>query len=312
MTPTIPDGILLVDKPAGQTSHDVVLTARRATGERRIGHGGTLDPFATGLLVLLLGRATRLLPHIDADPKVYDATIVFGAETDTEDAGGTVIREAGLPSRRDVLDAAAQLTGDVMQVPSAFSAKRVGGRRAYAVARKGDAPVLAPVRVRIDAWDSLAWRGSEAGVTEWDVRVTCGGGTYIRALARDLARAAGSAAHLRALRRVRSGAFDVANATSMADLTSDRWESLSPLAALPHLPRVAIDDAAIACVVRGVSIPAAGDAPGDAGWGALVGAESGVLVALAQRRAGEWQPRVVMRPATTTADAEAGAAGRPS
>jgi hypothetical protein len=106
----------------------------------------------------------------------------------------------------------------------------------------------------------------------------------------------------------------------MADLTSDRWELLSPLAALPHLPRVAIDDAAIACVVRGVSIPAAGDAAGDAaggaprdaGWGALVGAESGVLVALAERRAGEWQPRVVMRPATTTADAEAGAAGRPS
>jgi tRNA pseudouridine55 synthase len=297
MTPTTADGVLLVDKPAGMTSHDVVLAARRATGQRRIGHGGTLDPFATGLLVLLVGRATRLLPHIDAEPKVYDAAIAFGAETDTEDVGGAVVREAEQPSRGAVLAAADGLTGDVMQLPSAYSAKRVGGRRAYAVARAGGAPALVPVPVRVDAWESLAWHGTAECVSAWDVRITCGGGTYVRALARDLGRAAGSAAHVHSLRRVRSGVFDVAHAVSLPDLLEGRTALQSPLAALPHLPRVEIDDQSIARLVRGIPIPATGEAD----WGALVAAETGVLVALAERRAGEWQPRVVMRRATDAA-----------
>ena len=129
------DGLLLVDKPAGVTSHDVVNAARRALGEKRIGHAGTLDPFATGLLVLLVGRATRLLPHVSGDPKVYEATIRFGAETDTEDLLGEVTAEAPPPTRDAVERAIPALTGEIDQVPPAYSAKKVGGHRAYAPAR---------------------------------------------------------------------------------------------------------------------------------------------------------------------------------
>lgn len=297
------------------TSHDVVIAARRATGQRRIGHGGTLDPFATGLLVLLVGRATRLLSHIHADPKVYEASIVFAAETDTDDAGGETIREAELPSRDAVLAAIPGLTGDILQMPPAYSAKRVGGRRAYAVARSGKAPALEPVRVRVDSWESLAWHGTPEAASAWDVRITCGGGTYIRALARDLGRAVGSAAHLRSLRRVRSGVFDVADAVSVRDLLEGRAELRSPLAALPHLPHIPIDHDVVARVVRGIAIPASSDAmPGVAtsedtqpSWAALVAADTGVLVALAEFRAGSWHPRVVMRPAI-----DVPLAGRPS
>ncbi|HKV52328.1 MAG TPA: hypothetical protein VJO52_14140, partial [Gemmatimonadaceae bacterium] len=126
------DGLVLVDKPAGVTSHDVVAIARRALGVRRVGHGGTLDPFATGLLVLLVGRATRLLPYLEGEPKVYAATIRLGIETDTDDGTGAVVRAAALPDRAAVERAMRGLTGEVEQVPPAFSAKQVGGRRAHA------------------------------------------------------------------------------------------------------------------------------------------------------------------------------------
>jgi tRNA pseudouridine55 synthase len=132
------DGLLLVDKPAGVTSHDVVLAARRAFGESRIGHAGTLDPFATGLLVLLLGRATRLLPHLDGVPKEYEATIALGRETDTDDRDGVTLRECPPPTDEAIAEAIGQLTGALEQVPPAYSAKRVGGRRAYVAARAGD------------------------------------------------------------------------------------------------------------------------------------------------------------------------------
>ncbi|HEX7940951.1 MAG TPA: tRNA pseudouridine(55) synthase TruB, partial [Gemmatimonadaceae bacterium] len=143
------DGLLLVDKPAGMTSHDVVLAARRAFGESRIGHAGTLDPFATGLLVLLLGRATRLLPHLDVVPKEYEATIALGRETDTDDLHGAVVREAPPPSDAAIADAIVRLTGSLEQVPPAYSAKRVAGRRAYKAARAGVALELAPARVDV-------------------------------------------------------------------------------------------------------------------------------------------------------------------
>ncbi|OYV73471.1 MAG: tRNA pseudouridine(55) synthase TruB, partial [Gemmatimonadetes bacterium 21-71-4] len=201
------DGLLLVDKPAGMTSHDVVAAARRGYGQPRIGHAGTLDPFATGLLVLLLGRGTRLIPYLDAEPKVYDATIRFGAETDTDDVTGAVVREAPLPAPAAVDAALAAMVGDLVQRPPAYSAKQVGGVRAYAAARRGRPLALPPVAVRVHAWTVRARRGADL-----DVTVTCGGGTYVRALARDLGAAAGSAAHLTALRRVRAGIFDVADA----------------------------------------------------------------------------------------------------
>jgi len=141
------DGLLLVDKPGGITSHDVVSVARRALGTRRIGHGGTLDPFATGLLVLLIGHATRLLPHLDGEPKVYDASIAFGGETDTDDVTGTVVATAPLPGIAAILAGLPSLTGAIDQVPPAYSAKQVDGRRAYDAARRGAALELEPVRV---------------------------------------------------------------------------------------------------------------------------------------------------------------------
>lgn len=206
-------GMLLVDKPAGITSHDVVDIARRAFGERSIGHLGTLDPFATGLLVLLLGRATRLASFIDGEPKVYEATIQFGAETDTGDPTGDVIRSAAVPSQQTVVDSIASLTGDIHQVPPEFSAKKVLGAPAYRAARAGAAIVLAPTLVSVHEWRIVSQSDDELNVS-----ITCGGGTYIRALARDLGRACGSAAHLTRLRRTRSGEFDVADAVSIDDL----------------------------------------------------------------------------------------------
>src|SRR5215469_10634632 len=151
---TAREGLLLVDKPAGPTSHDVVDVCRRAYGERSVGHLGTLDPFATGLLVLLFGRSTRLATFIRAEPKVYQATVHFGTETDTDDVTGTPVRTAPVPSSGAIRLALAELTGEIEQVPPAFSAKHVeGGGRAYAAARRGTPATLAPARVRVDRWE---------------------------------------------------------------------------------------------------------------------------------------------------------------
>lgn len=287
------DGLLLVDKPAGVSSHDVVGAARRALGEKRIGHGGTLDPFATGLLVLLVGRATRLLPHLPGEPKIYDATIRFGAETDTEDLHGTVVREAPLPSRDAVLAGIPSFIGSIEQVPPAYSAKRVEGQRAYKLARAGAEPKLKPVRIRVHRWEVLALEDGAGAVSEARVRITCGGGTYVRSLARDLARAAGSAAHLVALRRLASGPFHVDAAVDLEALRDGRATLRPALDALLDVPRQTLDLDELSRLVRGIDVPARIDGP----WGALVHPDSGVLVALAERREDRWQPRVVMREA---------------
>ena len=207
------EGLLLVDKPAGVTSHDMVLAARRAYGERSIGHLGTLDPFATGLLVMLLGRSTRLATFIITEPKVYEATIRFGAETDTDDSTGAVIRNAPLPETAAVHSAIASLTGDLMQVPPSYSAKSIDGERAYDSARRGEPLALAAVPVRVHGWDV-----HEIAPDFIRATISCGSGTYIRALARDLGRASGSAAHLESLRRTRCGDFNVRDAASLKDL----------------------------------------------------------------------------------------------
>lgn len=210
-----PEGLLLVDKPAGITSHDVVDRVRRAYGERSVGHLGTLDPFATGLLLVLVGRATRLATFLDIEPKVYEAVISFGTETDTDDSSGAVTRSAPPPSEAGVRAAIVTLTGAIEQVPPAYSAKKVGGKRAYAAARAGEELELAPAGVVVHGWDRLTFTGDTLAAT-----VTCGGGTYIRALARDLGRSSGSAAHLASLRRTRIGKFDVADAVA-ADALRD-------------------------------------------------------------------------------------------
>ncbi|HUQ47491.1 MAG TPA: tRNA pseudouridine(55) synthase TruB [Gemmatimonadaceae bacterium] len=212
-----PEGLLLVDKPAGVTSHDVVQLVRRAYGERSIGHLGTLDPFATGLLVLLIGHSTRLATFINTEPKVYRATIRFGAQTNTDDCTGTVVREAAPPSSAAIHSAIPALTGMISQMPPAFSAKSVDGVRAYDAARRGEALNLQPADVEVIGWQIDAEREGEI-----DVTVTCGTGTYIRALARDLGRITDSAAHLTALRRIRSGPFDVADASTFETICSAR------------------------------------------------------------------------------------------
>ncbi len=296
-----PDGLLLVDKPAGVSSHDVVSAARRSIGEKRIGHAGTLDPFATGLLVLLVGRATRLLPHIPDEPKVYEARIAFGTETDTEDLHGQVVRAAPRPARAALLAALPQFVGTIAQVPPAYSAKRVDGQRAYALARAGEAVDLKPVTINVQRWELLDLiEDGDGGVVQADVRITCGGGTYVRSLARDLARAVGSAAHLTALRRTRTGPFDVADAVTLEDLRERRAVLRPALEALPGFPVQRLSDADLAKIVRGIDVAAT--VPG--AWGALVRDDAPVLVALAERRGsadapeGErWQPRVVMREA---------------
>ena len=195
------------------TSHDVVQHVRRIYGQRSIGHLGTLDPFATGLLVLLLGRATRLATFLDTEPKVYDAVIGFGNETDTDDVTGTVIRTAELPREDDVLTGIRSLSGKISQVPPAYSAKSVDGTRAYDAARRGEPLTLAASEVTVHNWDIRDLRGDSLTAV-----ITCSGGTYIRALARDLGRLAGSAAHLRSLRRTRVGRFDVGEAATLETL----------------------------------------------------------------------------------------------
>jgi tRNA pseudouridine55 synthase len=281
-------GLLLVDKPAGVTSHDVVNAARRALREKRIGHAGTLDPFATGLLVVLVGQATRLVPHVSGDPKVYAATVRFGAETETEDLLGAVVREAPPPDEARVREALPALTGVLDQVPPAYSAKRVQGRRAYDLARAGEVVELAAARVRVDRWEVLAWR--DGPPAECDVRVTCGPGTYIRSLARDLGRLAGSAAHLRALRREHSGRFDVRDAVTLEALQAGDAFLRPAIAALPEHPTQPLDAVDVRRAAGGNLVAASVDG----GWASLLDASTGALVALAERRGAHWQPRVVL------------------
>jgi tRNA pseudouridine55 synthase len=216
-------GLLLVDKPAGMTSHDVVQQVRRIYGQRSIGHLGTLDPFATGLLVMLLGRATRLATFLDTEPKVYEAVFSFGAETDTDDETGTEIRCAAPPSESVLRDGVEKLTGRISQVPPAYSAKSVDGTRAYDAARRGEPLALAASTVIVHSWDLRSFSGNRLEAT-----ITCGGGTYVRALARDLGRVTGSAAHLSALRRTRVGEFDVRDAATLDEL-ADRPARVRPL-----------------------------------------------------------------------------------
>jgi tRNA pseudouridine55 synthase len=280
------DGLLLVDKPAGVTSHDVVQAARRAFGESRIGHAGTLDPFATGLLVLLLGRATRLLPHLDGVPKEYEATIALGRETDTDDLLGATVREAPVPALSDIEAAIPSLTGNLEQVPPAYSAKRVAGRRAYDAARAGEALELAPAAVHVYEWREVRLDGDRLHAV-----IACGGGTYIRALARDLGRLTGSAAHLEALRRTRSGPFHVRDAVTLDVLKAGGAVLRPALDALPTIPHVEVDADQAERILRGMIVERIDDAPA----AALVDERSGALVAYAVADGEYWQPRVVMK-----------------
>ena len=217
-------GIVVVDKPAGMTSHDVVARCRRIFSTRRVGHAGTLDPMATGVLVIGVDRATKILGLLTAASKSYAATIRLGQTTSTEDAEGEPLHSVSATYLTDeaIAAAVAGLRGDIEQVPSAVSAIKVGGRRAYRLIREGHAVELEARPVRIDRFEVLATRRKADGgdgVIDVDVEVDCSSGTYIRALARDLGAALGVGGHLKSLRRTRVGRFGLDQARSLDDLT---------------------------------------------------------------------------------------------
>lgn len=206
------DGILLVDKEPGWTSHDVVAKLRGVSGQRRAGHTGTLDPAATGLLVVCFGRATRLVEYMTAHDKGYEGEIALGTTTDTDDAEGQVIATGPLPdiTASDLQHLCERFTGELQQVPPAFSAVKVQGTRAYSAARRGEALVLEPRAVRIDALELEV-----VAPGRLKVYVECGAGTYVRSLARDIGEALGCGAHLARLRRTRAGGFNVREAATI-------------------------------------------------------------------------------------------------
>ncbi len=231
-----PDGLLVVDKPGGMTSHGVVARVRRAAGTRKVGHAGTLDPMATGVLLLGLGRATRLLGHLMLTDKTYAATIRLGAATTTDDAEGEVssTTSAAGVTEADVRVALAGMVGQIDQVPSAVSAIKVDGQRAYARVRAGEDVVLAPRRVTIHDLHVGDLRRPDEALLDVEVIVRCSSGTYVRAIARDLGRTLGVGGHLTALRRQSVGPFDVSRAVALESL-DERVELIS------------MEDAARAC-----------------------------------------------------------------
>jgi tRNA pseudouridine55 synthase len=257
---TVPPGLVVVDKPAGLTSHDVVARVRRIMGTRKVGHAGTLDPMATGVLVLGIERATKLLGHLALDTKAYLATIRLGAATTTDDAEGEVLSTVDASGVADEAVAAgiAKLTGHIEQVPSAVSAVKVDGKRAYARVRAGEEVALAARPVEVSRFDLLATR-REGVVVELDVMVECSSGTYVRALARDLGADLGVGGHLGALRRTRVGPFDLRVVTTLDRLADEPGLSLSMDDAVAKaFPRRDVDVRSAAALLRGQKLPAAG------------------------------------------------------
>jgi tRNA pseudouridine55 synthase len=249
-----PDGILLVDKPQGITSHTAVSRARRALGTRKVGHAGTLDPMATGLLILGVGPSTRLLTHMVGLDKTYTATIQLGAATTTDDAEGeqTSTADASHLTQADLAGPMAALTGDIEQVPSSVSAIKVDGERAYARVRAGEQVELQARPVTVARFEALAFRAGERA--EVDVVVDCSSGTYIRALARDLGAALGVGGHLTALRRTRIGPFAVEGAPGADALPESGAERLllTPAEAASRiLPVAELDDERAANLASG-------------------------------------------------------------
>src|SRR5581483_819084 len=215
---SFPDGVLVVDKPAGPTSHDIVAVARRMTGVKKVGHTGTLDPLASGVLPLVLGRTTRLAQFLSGAEKEYDADIELGASTTTYDRAGTLVvrgqpRAVSSVTDRDVEDTVASLRGVLLQQPPAFSAKKIDGDRAYDLARKNADLQLEAVAVTAHLLEVVAWTG-----TRLRVRLICSAGFYVRSLAHEIGERLGTGAHLAGLIRTRSGDFTLDGAVSIADL----------------------------------------------------------------------------------------------
>jgi tRNA pseudouridine55 synthase len=264
------DGVLIIDKPAGMTSHDVVARVRKITGHRRVGHTGTLDPFATGVLVVLVGRATRLAQFLSGAEKEYEAVIRLGYATDTGDVTGQRITNFTTETQRhteihreEIESAMASLRGEIEQTPPMFSAKKIGGRKLYELARRGEEVERPPVLVTISEFAAVAQHGAgqsedSDGTRDLRVRVVCSAGTYIRTLAEDFGKQLGVGAHVAELRRTRAGEFEIGDAITLDSLNqvaqsgSVAQAFLSPDAALSSLPAVDLGEAAARRVGQGI------------------------------------------------------------
>lgn len=310
--PPVGDGLLVVDKPPGWTSHDVVGRVRRLCRTRRVGHAGTLDPMATGVLVLGVNRGTKLLTFLVGHDKGYAATVRLGRSTLTDDAEGEVTggADAGHLTEQELTDAVAALTGDIEQVPSAVSAIKVDGKRSYARVRSGEEVELAARPVTVSRFDVLAVRrAGEAspdgepvpdGVVDLDVEVEVSSGTYVRALARDLGEALGVGGHLTALRRTRVGGFTLGQAVTLDQLDPDHGPGPSAyLVDLADAARAALatrelDEAQARALSYGQRVESA--QPGRAAPVAAFGPD-GTLVAVLDESGPTARPRVVFAPA---------------
>ncbi len=290
--PDVPDGLLVVDKPSGWTSHDVVARIRRLASTKRVGHAGTLDPMATGVLLVGVGRATRLLGHLALRDKAYDATIRLGQSTITDDSEGDLLSEASAAhlDHGDIRSAVERLTGVLDQVPARVSAVKVAGTRSYLRVRAGEDVELPARRVTVTHFDVTDVRlpTSPAGVVDVDVSVECSSGTYVRALARDLGAALGVGGHLTLLRRTRVGPYELDQAHTLDELATDL--ALIPLADVvaAAFPRRDVDAATADTLSHGVPLPAGGEA-GPVG----VFGPDGTVLALVEDRDGRARPLVV-------------------
>jgi len=292
---TAASGLVIVDKPAGWTSHDVVARIRRLAGTRRVGHAGTLDPMATGVLVVGIEKATRLLGHLALTEKEYLATIRLGQATDTGDAGGKVVSAApaGGLTLAQVRAAAASLTGEIQQVPPAVSAVKVGGRRAYQLAREGRAPVLAARAVVVHEFTICDPRpgGPDGSLLDVTAAVRCSSGTYVRALARDLGGSLGVGGHLTMLRRTQVGPYRLADARTLDELARDLRVMPLAEAAAAAFPVRSLTETETRELSHGATL----DAAGSAGPVAALAAD-GTLVALVEDRDGRARPLAVFVP----------------
>ncbi|MGH3694461.1 MAG: tRNA pseudouridine(55) synthase TruB [Pseudonocardiaceae bacterium] len=287
-------GLVVVDKPAGMTSHDVVSRLRRMLRTRRIGHAGTLDPMATGVLVCGVQRATKLLGHLPLEPKVYLATVRLGVSTSTDDVEGepTGGADASAVDEQAIRGGIGSLQGALEQVPSAVSAVKIDGKRAYALVRAGERVLLHARPVTVSRFELITLRRGEA-VTDLDVEVECSGGTYVRALARDLGASLGVGGHLTALRRTRVGPFGLDVARTLDELASapQLWAGLDEVVT-DTFPHRDVDARQARVLAHGGSLPALGLA----GTHAAIDSDGGAVALLAERD-GQARPILVLRPA---------------
>jgi tRNA pseudouridine55 synthase len=297
----VPDGVVLVAKEPGPTSHDIVALIRRLSGVRRVGHGGTLDPFAAGVLPVFVGHATRLAEYHLGDDKEYRALVAFGARSTTDDLEGELTPvEAPAPTREQATEALTSFLGEIEQVPPDYSAVHVGGRRAYELARHGRKPELRPRRVTFHRLELVEWDDSTPDRPVATVEMRCSAGTYVRALARDLGDRLGCGAYLAALTRTASGHFRLDDAHPLdrirEALAGGRPSAvlLPPDAGLESLPRLVVGGRELHSLLRGQPVPAPRDGA-DADL-VRVADESGRLAAIARLRDGRLHPEKVLVP----------------